>query len=415
MDFSDFCRSMGFGEELVRQLAACRDELWQNSSEEFPFFMEESFYTRYYPLCGGPAPETVYPLMAEVASAVRANPAAARYAAMLRYALFLAPKPLSVSWIEPRSVFGRNTGIYHLMIALSSLPLVEACHARLGLPEKYAAGIARWIGGTIAIHLAGTGMPGHFLQQTHWLRHAIEGRLFRLGRLEFLPQPWSEFMAAVYRRRSDHALAVLCRDGWAFNEEGFRVDPAVTAPAFVTELTFFDGQVSGTPVDPCGKPVRGTVRTLDLSEWEPICAPWEKAVTIHIPAGGGMTMTAVRDSLIEAVAFFRQYLHWDVKVFTCASWILNPAWERELPDSNLAMFQRNGYMTPCPPPSGKPGMFFVYGRSNADPRELPCTTKLHQAFRRIFERGEPLRTGVLFIPADEVEKFGTEPYRRSQA
>ncbi|MBQ9336720.1 MAG: hypothetical protein IJS14_05425 [Lentisphaeria bacterium] len=415
MEFSDFCRRMGFEADLIRQLDACRAELWDNSSEEFPFFMEESFYTHYYPLCRGPEPETVYPLMAEVASAVRSDPAAARYASMIRYALFLAPKPLKITWVEPRERFGRNTGIYHLMIALSALPLVEARYARLGLPEKYAADLAQWIGGTIGIHLAGTGVPGHFLQQTYWLRHAIEGRLFRIGRLEFLPLPWGEDMAAVYRHRSDRSLTVLCRDGWAFDEEGFRVDPASVKPAFTTKLTFFGGQVSGTPVDPFGKPIRGAVRTLDLSEWEPLCAPWEKAVTIHIPGGGGLTPDAVRDSLAEAVRFYHTYLHWDVKVFTCASWIVNPAWERELPDSNLAAFQRNGYMTPCPVPSGKPGMFFVYGRSHADPRELPCTTRLHQAFRRIFERGEPLRTGVLFIPADEVEMFGTEHYRKTRS
>ena len=34
-----------------------------NSSEDFPPFMEKSFYTQYYPLCGGPAADTVYPAM----------------------------------------------------------------------------------------------------------------------------------------------------------------------------------------------------------------------------------------------------------------------------------------------------------------------------------------------------------------
>ena len=125
-----------------------------------------------------------------------------------------------------------------------------------------------------------------------------------------------------------------------------------------------------------------------------------------------MTLDAVRNSLIEAVKFYHDFLGQDVKVFTCSSWILNPVWEQELPDSNLAALQRNVFMTPCPPPGGNPGLFFVYGEPDCDPRQRPCTTALHQAFRRIFERGEPLRSGTMIIPAADIESFGTEYYRR---
>ena len=125
-----------------------------------------------------------------------------------------------------------------------------------------------------------------------------------------------------------------------------------------------------------------------------------------------MTTEAVRSSLIDAVMFFHQYLKQDVKVFNCSSWILNPVWEMELPDSNMAVMQRNVYMTPPRPPSGKPGMFFVYGDDDCDPRMRPQTTRLHQAFCRIFDRGEPLRSGLMFIPASEVGHYGTGYFRK---
>ena len=121
---------------------------------------------------------------------------------------------------------------------------------------------------------------------------------------------------------------------------------------------------------------------------------------------------AVRASLIEARSFFHDYLHRDFKVFTCASWILNPAWEKELPESNMAVMQRNVYMTPSAPPGGNPGVFFVYGDNECDPRTRPQTTRLHQAFCRILDRGEPLRNGFMFLPADDAEYYGSEYYRR---
>ena len=333
---------------------------------------------------------------------------------MLHYAFFLAPSCIqSIKWLSPEAVFGRNTGIFHLMLAMSCLPLVRKKHIELNIPEKYMFGTAQWIGSTIGIYAAAhDGYPGHTFSQTHWLRASVDGRLFRIGRLEFLPRYWTADFPAVYRRKNSGSLAVLCTDGWAFDEQSFRVDPEKSAPVHVTRLKFFNGKVSGIPVSPYGKPLFDRELTLDLNDWEPLWSPWEQQYTIHIPGGGGMTLEAVRNSLIEAVKFYHDYLGQDIKVFTCSSWILNPVWEQELPNSNMAALQRNVFMTPCPPPGGNPGLFFVYGEHGCDPRQRPCKTALHQAFRRIFERGEPLRSGTMIIPASDVEFFGTEYYRR---
>ena len=60
----------------------------------------------------------------------------------------------------------------------------------------------------------------------------------------------------------------------------------------------------------------------------------------------GMTPEKVLSSLREAKGFFKQYFHQDVRMFTCVSWVLNPEWEREMPDSNIVRFQRMTYLTP---------------------------------------------------------------------
>ena len=152
MDIQKFCSDLGFDAGFASKLEPFLDLLQANSSEDFPPFMEKSFYTQYYPLCGGPAADTVYPAMEEVARIVRSNPAAARYASMLHYAFFLAPSSIQwLPWQSPEAVFGRNTGIFQLLVAMSCLPLVRRKHAELKIPEKYMIGTAQWIGGTIEI------------------------------------------------------------------------------------------------------------------------------------------------------------------------------------------------------------------------------------------------------------------------
>lgn len=415
MDFEDFSREIGFSEDFIQKLMPHRQILWEHSAEDVPFFMEKDFYTRYYPFCNGPDPAEIYPLMEEVCRIVRTRPAAARYASMLHYAYYVAKPMINLRWPSPEGIFGRNAGIFQLMIAMSALPLIEAKHAELKLPVKYFLDECKWLCGTIGIYAAAhEGYPGHTMGQCYWLRYSVNGELFRIGRLEYLPCRWEPGFPAVYRNRKTGSLAVLCLDGWAFDAEGFRVDPAVSQPSFTTSLTFFDGKVTGTPISPYGKPVRDREMTLVLSEWEPLCTPWESCMTIHIPGGGGMTSEAIRNSLIEARMFYHRYLKQDMRVFTCSSWILNPAWERELPESNMADFQRNCYMTPpYPPGAGRHGIFFIYGDENCDPRTRPQTSRLHQVFCRMMDRGEPLRWGAMFIPADEVEHYGTEYYRKN--
>ena len=414
MDIHDFCRLMEFDQEMESKLEPFWQTLLEHSSETLPDFMKKEFFTKYYPLCKGPDENMIYSAMSEVLQIMKKNPAAIRFAWMLHYALLTAPENIfNLPWKEPVKVFGKNSGIFLLMIALSSLPLIRKKHMELNLPEQYMHGIAEWIGGTIRIYAAShNGYPGHTITQTYWLRYSIKGELFRIGRLEYLPSTWNAGLPAVYRNRKNHELAVLCQDGWAFDHEGFRVDPEQVEPAFTAHLIFRDNCVSGTPVSPFGFPETDRTVTLDRNDWEPVCAPWEKCLTIHIPAGGGITMEALSHSLKEAKNFYKKYFNCEYKVFTCMSWLFSPAWEKELPDSNIAKWQKQVFCTPPLPPAGMPGYFFVYGTAEGDPRKMPVTSSLHRAFCNIMDRGEPLRCGGMFLMADDVEFFGTEYYRK---
>lgn len=412
MDLHAFCKELGFDEKKENFLAPRWEELCSNTENiKIPEFMTSAFYRKYAPVCG--LPDSVLPRMDAVADIVAKNPVCARYAAMLEYGFFKAPVIFPMQSLgELPDLFGENAGVFQLMVAMSAIPLWTKTYGKLGLPEKYALDSAKWIGGTSGIYAAAhNGIPGHTFQQTRWIRYYVEGKLFRIGRLEYMLDTWKIFLPAVYINRKDHSISVLCRDQWAYNAAGQKIDPAMETPAFTARIKLLDHYVTGTPIMPNGYPRIGRKITLDLNEWEPLCSAWELVPGIHIPGGGGMKPELLKESLIEAKQFFRKYFATDVKAFSCGSWLFNPMWEKELPDSNIAAFQRNVYLTGNSP-SKYSGLFFVYGRNSGDPREWQCTTSIHKAFCRIFDRNENLADGFMFILAEDVEKFGTEYYRK---
>ncbi len=412
MKFEHICRELHLSENFIAEISPCQDELMAAASEKLPFFMEKDFYKKYFPWCSNFETSLIYPAMEQIAEITGQNPAVCCYASMMYYAYFCADrKLLSIPWEELTDIFGDNVGIFNLMIAMSSLPLLRKKHIEYGLDEDFTRRQAQWIGGLIPSYAAGrNGKAGFILRSLYWLRLAVDGELFRIGRLEFLERPVSGDMPLILRRKSDGKLAVLCRN-WSFNKYNFRVSDDADDVEFRTELEYFDGMVRGTPVNAYGFPVREKSVTLALEQWEKICDAEDACMTVHIPGGGGMTMDKIRESLIAAKKFFLEKFNKKIRIFTCESWIFNPAWERELPDSNFAAFQRNVYLTPCHVPSGTPGTYFVYGEVECDPRERECVTSLHRAFCRVLERGEPLRTGSMFILPEDVEKFGSQYYR----
>ncbi|MBO5723397.1 MAG: hypothetical protein J6S58_01065 [Lentisphaeria bacterium] len=409
-DLSAFCRELSWDREAENILAPCWETLCANSTDSFPFFMEKSAYTEY--AAKAEVPSDALLRMETVAQIVRENPVLCQLANMLHYAFYKSPSMINLGSLPSVEKFcGENSGIFHLFIVLSSIPCVAEHYAAWGIPEKYASDSAKWISGTIDIYRAAhNGIPGHTPGQTYWPRLTVDGKLFRIGRLEYKLANWTKDFPAVYVNRSDRTLCVLCRDQAKYDKDGFLIpENSTETPAFTAHLKVRDNHVTGTPVQPNGLPRIGRKVTLDLTQWEALCAPWDLVGDIHIPGGGNLTLESVKESLLEARQFFRKHFSTDVKAFTCGSWIFNPAWQKELPGSNLAKFQRNVYMSSVVKHPAA-GLFFVYGRNQGDPRQWQQESSLHRAFCNIFNRNESLAYSFIFITAEDLDQFGTEYY-----
>lgn len=411
MELHDFCRTLEFDAVWENKLFPVWEQLTKNTDDSLPDFMKEEFRRRYYPYCQGP--ENLWNRMTRVEEITAKTPVCARLAQIIRYAVFIAEPQISLGeWPTLEKFYGEDSGIFYLLVAMSALPLIERKHRELGLPEHYWQDAAGFIGGRMQLYAAAhNGQPG-MISAFAFLRHHVDGHLFRIGRLEFMLQtPPEGFFPAVYVNRKDGSLQVLCRNQWRFDRNGlFVLDPREET-AFTATLEITGSQVAGTPISPYGFPLTNRTVTLDLKEWEPFCTPWDLVPAIHIPGGGSITMDILKESMQEACSFFRKYFHQEVPAFTCASWLFNPDWETELPRSNMTQWQKNVYMCAVAK-SPAAGLFFVYGRTG-DPRQMQRTTSLHEAFCRLFDRNEVLKYGYTFIPVCDLEKFGTE-FRRKQ-
>lgn len=407
MELNAFCDAMGFPPDAhAILLPQWREAV--TSSGELPDFLSDEYIVKYYPLShGDPA---LLPQLLEVAAVTRANPAAKLYAWVLYRGFFLAEPGNLRKMPLPEKVFGEQAGLFQFLVALGGFPRIEAACQKLGIPHEYVVEMGRWLGGTIKIFESGhQGLPGHHLGQTHWMRHYMDGQLFRIGRFEYLIHSQPDWSPAIYRRRADGQALALCRDGWLLDADGYRT--ADESGRKVT-LELRDGQIHGTPITPLGRALTDKRLALDLNEWEAMATPWDWVPSVHIPVGGGMNPEIALESLKEAKAFFRKYFNRDIRLFVCGSWILNPDWEQELPDSNLAKFMRMLYLVPAYLSSGRDGLFFIFGRDqDEDWSNYPADNSMRRAFHRIRESGRKLRSNGMFVFADDLDRLDDGFYR----
>lgn len=404
MSPAEFVRRMGFPPECADLFS----KYWSDAPEMelLPECFLTGFFERYAEKLAVPTPFA--PEIPELSARVAAEKLLRFYANLILRAAYEFPHADLGGWPAPEQFLTpRQCGLFQLLLALAALPRIEGAYRELGLPPEYAAGPARWIGGTIAIYAAAhDGNPGHDLRQIHWLKCYMEKRLFRVGRFEFMIQGAPEWLPAIYRSRETGRTIAFCRTGWQLDRSGFRVRRGATGE-YTARFDELANRVTGIPIDPAtGRAEVHRTETIDTGEYAPVLSAHDWVPGIHIPGGGGMTPEATKASLVQAVEFFRTFFRREIRAFCCESWILNPDWLTELPGSHLARFMEELYLTPVPE-CDRAGLFFVFGRDDGDPAAYPADNSLRRAFRRLIDAGRPLRAGGMFLLTADLERFGT--------
>ncbi|HQK96364.1 MAG TPA: acyltransferase domain-containing protein, partial [Armatimonadota bacterium] len=320
------------------------------------------------------------------------------------------------AWPDLESVLGDLAGVPYLLVTLAMVPLVRQAHAAMGVPDDVTRETCLQAQSfSLNYRDAHRGRWGVFRNQLYWLRHYPACRLFRLGRFEFMLQPFSGAVE-VYRRRDTGQALALSEDGVRYDAQGYRpINDAEPEGGFTGQLRHGDGLVEGTPISPLGMAIDRTVR-LDLTHWEPVLKRGDTVLDMHIPAGGNMTPERAKDSFERAVRFFaEQFPDRPAHAIACGSWIYNTQFEELLgPEANLVKHMREVYLFPIAS-SGRDGLWFLFYTDDVDPATARRDSSVRRAVLDHLAAGKHLRAGGMFMLTCDVCHYGTQWYRQNSS
>lgn len=340
--------------------------------------------------------------------ALVAEPEVAQLAVHLRHRLF-ETDCRTTSWPD---VADRNPllGYLYLVVGSSMVPAVRELHAARGIDESVTRDTCNEVAGFCANHLvAHPGAPGLLPQQLYWLRHYPAGRLFRVGRFEYMVGE-HRHAGPVYRHRGHGWTIAFADPEHCYTADGLEQCDGNAPGAWTPGLEETGGRVRGNPIDPRGVALRATVE-LPAGEWERVLVPGDPVLELHIPAGGGMTPAAAKDSFTRSFGFFERYVTTTrLKGIVCRSWIFNTQLEERLPETNLADLMRQGYLVPARG-SGEDGLFFIFCRDYDRLEDYPRQTRMQRALLDVLDGGGRLRATGMVMLREDVERMGSQPYR----
>ncbi len=311
----------------------------------------------------------------------------------------------------PKSLKGEHRLALDMLEALAIFSEIPDCYAtlkRIGLPEDYIREtLSRLEYGVTEYRERNGGAPGYGL--LYWNQRIIDGKLFRVGRLELELHEGCPAGAAVFENAKGERFALA--DGVKLHKSGYAhggIFHEDETDAWVAPITETDTAYEGYPFDGKGFVLREKC-TLKKCEWRPILTKKDNVISIHIPADGKLDATAVTSTYAEMKHFLKTYFpHFDYKAFYCASWLLDPTLEALLGEgSNIVKFGK-GYRRFIALDGGYGVFYFAFkvtGKPGTDYPfdDLPEHTRLLQAIKNHYKSGKGIYavSGVFF--PDEVE------------
>jgi len=114
----------------------------------------------------------------------------------------------------------------------------------------------------------------------------------------------------------------------------------------------------------------------------------------------------------QAATFFeRYYPDYPFVAYLCDSWLFSPLLEEMLgPDSNIVRWQQEGYLLPDDS-EGEGMLEGPFGAARIDTAVAPRDTRLRRALIAYLEQGKRLYCGRYLFLRQDLQRFGTQPYR----
>ena len=343
----------------------------------------------------------------EFATHVCANPALAAHAVAARDHLYDALGDYDAIVRPAEAAFGADAALLRGLMVVESIRRVRERQSARGVPDDIThATLERHPYVTLRSYVAEKGHIGADSWIWSWYRTVGSGDLYRLDRLEFIPERWDYPFRVFENARTGQIVALLNADQ-RFDEAGYNSGQTTWA----TALHESDDALVGHLISPDGYAVRQPVH-LSRHDWQPIIGPEQIVLDMHIPGGIPLSLASVRTALEQAAPFFERFYP-DIAfvAFVCDSWVFSTQLEAMLSvDSNIVRLQYEGYLYPDGV-GQEDFLAFTFGTPSIDPATAPRDTRLRRAvIEHLQQDGEMRGGGFLFLRRD-LPHFGTQVYR----
>ena len=309
-------------------------------------------------------------------------------------------------WPSLPKALGPAAHLFYAYVLIAGVPHIRALHATRGISEAIARDTLSDLELWMREYRKRNGVWG--FDEMEWLEGHFEGRVYKLGRLQFEQQYHLVLDMHVFRHRTKQRIVALAGAGQRFREDG-QFDGAndIHDPTHGWTAVFDrdEDTVRGNPIAVDGRALRQTA-TLPLSEWEPVLRQGDPTLNVHIPAVGPLTYSECTASFQEALAFFPKYFPEHVfKAFECYSWLLDYQLEAHLPAaSNIVRFLRDYYLLPCPGADDEQTLDRVFDGKFDSIGNAAQDTSLQRAIAGHMKKGGHWRIALGFILREDVSR-----------
>ena len=243
--------------------------------------------------------------------------------------------------------FGKHASLFYLHAALERLPLTEKRYSELGISEDIFIDTLRDIG--VWVQNA-YNLVGHYcIRNFSWVWRHLEGRIFRLGRLQYMAKPFNGAVKGFYND-NESKLLLLADNGMELRANGDMqgvCGKEKTADGFITKYEETAEFYIGNPITPYGKGINEILK-LEKGKWQKVLDEGDCLLEIHIPRDGDFSLDAIKASYLQAKEFYnRHFPELHIKGMACHTWLFTPQLQDMLPrSSKIVEFQRQFYLYP---------------------------------------------------------------------
>lgn len=287
-----------------------------------------------------------------------------------------------------------------LFVLLPQVETAAADYRAHGATEEQILGYMHSFEGGLSVGEKQNGQPGLGKTYYTWICRYAKASLFRIGGLNF---EFTDFCKNAVALKNVHTgeIVMLMRN-FIFAENGLPVESAGQGNmknAFATSFASLPDAYYGYPV----RNIRciNELTAFPKADWKILAQAGDPMLGVHIPRGADISVEATHKAFAEAEALVRKWYP-DRKIcgFFCHSWLLDPVFDKMLPDGSKIR-QFGSVYARYPHKSGADSVFSFVFPKKVPYEELPEDTSLQRAIKKYYLDGNVVNAYGGFVPCEE--------------